>query len=102
MGCEKKRFFEQILTGGPLEQSLTRTAGLQCTRLLATPCGAHLGSPLGLKLPALTTSLLFSAPFSVLEIRFLPQRDGTLARRVCDGAGFMFVLGRVHGCMGTI
>ena len=78
----------------PPERSLTRTAGLQHTGLLAAPCGAQVGSPLGLELPALTTSLLFSAPFTVLEIRFLPQQDGTLAHYVCDGAGFMFVLDR--------
>lgn len=96
MGCEKKWFFEQILTGDPLERSLTRTTGLQRTGLLAAPCGPHVGSPLGLELPALTTSLLFSAPFTVLEICFLPQQDGTLVH--CDRAGFIFVLGRVHGC----
>ena len=82
----------------PPELRLIRTAGLQCTRLLAAPCGAHIRSPLGLELPALTTSLLFSAPFTILEICFLPRQDGTLAHYVCDGAGLMFVLGRVHGC----
>lgn len=62
-----------------LEQSLTRTVGLsQAAR------GSQVRNALGLELLALTTNILSSPPFTILEVNFLSQQNVALAHRVYE------------------
>lgn len=46
--------------------------------------GSQVKNALGLELLGLTTNVLSSRPFTMLEMSFLPQQDGALAHWVCE------------------